>query len=77
MILKYIFSNLGAETFFWVGCLILVSLRNLSLEDEGQEDSGDEVEEIEEEEGKEELMIPLEHSDPKQLTQLQWIWSFR
>ena len=49
----------------------MVSLRNLSSEDEGQEDSGDEVEEIEEEEGKEELVIPLEHSDPKQLTQLQ------
>ena len=49
----------------------MVSFRNLSSEDEGQEDSGDEVEEIEEEESKEELVIPLEHSDPKQLTQLQ------
>ena len=49
----------------------MVSLRNLSSEDEGQDDSGDEVEEIEEEESKEELVIPLEHSDPKQLTQLQ------
>ena len=49
----------------------LLNLGILSSEDEGQEDSGDEVEEIEEEEGKEELVIPLEHSDPKQLTQLQ------
>ena len=48
----------------------MVSFRKLSSEDEGQEDSGDEVEEIEEEESKEELMIPLEHSDPKQLTKL-------
>ena len=72
MILKYIFSKLGAGTFFLgVGCLILVSFRNLSSEDKGQEDSGDEVEDIEEEESKEELVIPLEHSDPKQLTQLQ------
>ena len=68
MILKYIFSKLGAGTFFlgW-----LLNLGILSSEDEGQEDSGDEVEEIEEEESKEELVIPLEHSDPKQLTQLQ------
>ena len=71
MILKYIFSKLGAGTFFWVGCLILVSFRNLSSEDKGKEDSGDEVEEIEEEESKKELVIPLEHTDPKQLTQLQ------
>ena len=68
MILKYIFSKLGAGTFSlgW-----LLNLGILSSEDEGQEDSGDEVEEIEEEESKEELVIPLEHSDPKQLTQLQ------
>ena len=49
----------------------LLNLGILSSEDEGQEDSGDEVEEIEEGEGKEELVIPLEHSDPKQLTKLQ------
>ena len=66
--LKYIFSNQEPEHFF--GCWLL-NLGILSSEDEGQEDSGDEVEEIEEEESKEELVIPLEHSDPKQLTQLQ------
>ena len=76
MILNYIFFQFRSRNIFRVGCLILVSLRNLISEDEWQEDSGDEVEEIEEDEGKEELVIPLEHSDPKQLTQLQWIWSF-
>ena len=39
-------------------------------EDEWEEESTDDVEELEKDESKDELVIPLEHSDPEELTKL-------
>ena len=40
-------------------------------EDEWEEESEDKADKVEADEGKDELVMPLEHSDPKKLTKLQ------
>ena len=73
----------SVEDYLWTKSSIFFKDAKLSTEqqvmkwseDEWEEESKEEAGKVEDDEGKDELVIPLEHSNPNKLTELQYKWS--
>ena len=79
MFFKYLYTLLvSVEDYLWTKSSIFFKDAKLSTEeqvmkwseDEWEEESKEEADEVEDDKGKDELVIPLEHSDANKLAKL-------